>query len=87
MKRSTKISIAINEDQLLRARQAAESEGMSLSAYIGRALGKQIEDQKRLDAARALHAIWGPDSLPSADDRREFIARMARRHRRRAKAA
>ena len=69
MLRTTKISIAIDIEQLKRARMAAESEGLSLSAYISRALGSQLEDQARLDAARELHAHWGPSSIPTPEDR------------------
>jgi hypothetical protein len=85
--RTTKISIAIDKEQLRLARKAAKSEGLSLSAYIARALGTQLEDQRRLDAARELHAAWGPESAPTPKERDEFLARMSRRRRRRARAA
>lgn len=85
--RTTKISIAIDKQQLKRARSAAKSEGLSLSAYIARALGSQLEDQGRIDAARALHASWGTSGIPTAADREAFLARMARPRARRAKAA
>jgi hypothetical protein len=85
--RSTKISIAIDKEQLRRARSAAKREGMSLSGYIARALGSQLEDQLRVDAARELHARWGPDSAPTARDREQFLARMSRPHKGRVRAA
>jgi hypothetical protein len=83
----TKISIAIDKEQLRHARKAAKSEGLSLSAYIARALGHQLEEQERLDASHELHRSWGQASVPTAKDREEFLARMARSRRRREKAA
>ena len=85
--RTTKISIAIDKQQLSLARAAAKREGLSLSAYLARALGKQLEDQRRIDAARELHASWGDDALPTAEDRDAFLARMARPRARRSRAA
>jgi hypothetical protein len=85
--RTTKISIAIDKQQLKRARSAATAEGLSLSAYIARALGNQLEDQRRIDAARALHASWGDGSVPTAADQEAFVARMARPRARRSRAA
>ena len=85
--RTTKISIAIDRDQLRLSRLAAESEGVSLSAYIGRALGHQLEEQERVDAARKLHATWSAESMPTAKDREAFLARMARPRKSRKKVA
>lgn len=85
--RTTKISIAIDKQQLSRARSIAKAEGISLSAYIARALGNLLEDQGRIDAARALHASWGLSATPTDADRQAFLARMARPRARRAKAA
>jgi hypothetical protein len=85
--RTTKISIAIDKEQLRLARKAAKREGLSLSGFIGRALGNQLEDQLRVDAARELHARWGPDSIPTAAEREDFLARMSRRRKGRVKAA
>lgn len=81
----TKVRIAIDAQQLKRARSAAKSEGLSLSAYIARALGNRLEDQRRIDAARALHASWGVSSMPTAADREAFLARMTRPRARRTK--
>lgn len=82
-----KISIAIDEQQLRAARSAARADGVSLSAYITRALGTQLEDRRRIEAARALHESWGADSLPTAADREAFLASMSRPRSRRARAA
>lgn len=84
---TAKISIAIDEEQLRLARKSAKSERLSLSGYIGRALGRQLEDQERLDAARRLHKEWGPESVPTPRDREAFRARMSRSRKRHEKAA
>ncbi|HEV3191228.1 MAG TPA: hypothetical protein VGY54_12055 [Polyangiaceae bacterium] len=84
---TTKISIAIDEKQLRLARKGAKSEGLSLSGYIGRALGNQLEDQERLDAARKLHKEWGPESVPTPREREIFRAKMSRSRKRHEKAA
>ena len=76
---SAKISIAIDEEQLVLARAAAASEGTSLSAYIGRALGRQLDEQRRLEAARELHASWGEESAPTDAEKKAFALRMRRR--------
>jgi hypothetical protein len=83
---TTRIRIAIDAQQLKRARSAAKAEGVSLSAYIARALGKQLEDQRRIDAARALHASWGDSGIPTASDEEAFLARMTRSRAQRSKA-
>ncbi len=85
--RTTKISIAIDKEHLRRARAAAETEGLSLSAYIARALGNQLEDQERIEAARALHSTWGADSIPTSKEREAFLATMSRPRSRRRRVA
>jgi hypothetical protein len=85
--RTTKISIAIDKEQLRLARRTAGSEGISLSAYIGRALDRQLEAQKRIEAARELHRGWGPETVPTASDWEDFRRAMARPRKRRGKAA
>ena len=82
-----KISIAIEAERLALARRAAKSERVSLSAYIARAVGKQLEDQERLEAARELHRKWGRSGVPTPRERQEFLARMSRPRRRRHRAA
>ena len=84
---TTKISIAIDKQQLRLARSAAKTEGLSLSAYIGRALGSQLADQARIEAARELHTSWGAGTIPTAADRDAFLARMSRPRARRSRAA
>ena len=87
MVRTTKISIAIDRERLRLARLAAKAEGLSLSGYIARALGNQLADQRRLDAARELYQGWDEGSVPTQAEREAFLARMARPRRRRARKA
>jgi hypothetical protein len=76
--RTTKISIAIDNGKLRLARSAAKSEGLSLSAFIGRGLDLQLEEHDRVAAARDLWASWGPESVPSDVDRETLRRHMAR---------
>jgi hypothetical protein len=85
--RTAKISIAIDKQLLQVARRAAASERISVSAYIGRALRRQLEVQERNEAARELYRSWGPQTLPTATDWENFQRAMARPRKRRRKAA
>jgi hypothetical protein len=85
--RTTKISIAIDKENLRLARRAATSEHISLSAYIGRALERQLAQQQRTEAAREIHRGWGPETVPTAADWEEFRRAMSRPRKRRRKAA
>ena len=85
--RTAKISIAIEKEKLRLARRAAASEGLSLSAYIGRALGRQLDVQNRIEAARALHRGWGSQTLPTPADWDDFRRAMTRPRKRRRNAA
>jgi hypothetical protein len=82
-----KISIAVDKELLRRARKAAESEGVSLSRYIGGALGDRLDHQVRLETARELYRTWGSQSVPSEADRKEFLAHMSRPRKHRRKVA
>jgi hypothetical protein len=79
--RTTKISIAIDKDDLRCAQKAARADGVSLSRYIARALSRELEERERIEAARELHRAWGPASVPTAKERDEFLTRMTRRRR------
>jgi hypothetical protein len=76
--RTTKVSIAVDKQKLRLARAAAKSEGLSLSAFIGRALDLQLEEHGRVVAARELWADWGPESAPTDSDREALRRHMAR---------
>ena len=81
--RTTKISISIDKKQLRLVRAAAKSEGLSVSAFIARALDGQIEAHDRLQAARELWAEWGAASIPTEKEREEIRRLMARPKKRR----
>jgi hypothetical protein len=85
--RTTKISISIDKKQLRQVRAAAKSEGLSVSAFIARALDGKLEEHDRLQAARELWAEWGPKSVPTEQERQEFRRLMARPRKRRSRAA
>jgi hypothetical protein len=85
--RTTKISIAVDKQLLRLARRAAASEKVSLSAYIGRALGRQLEAQERTEAAREIYRGWGAETVPTVADWEDFRRAMARPRKRRRKAA
>ena len=87
MVRTTKISIAIDKEQLRRARAVAQAEGVSLSAYLGRALGNLLEEQLRIEAARDLHTSWDARSIPTRRERDEFLSKMEPPRKRRSKPA
>ena len=85
--RTTKISISIDKEQLRRARAAAKSEKMSLSAFIARGVDKELEDREILEAARKLWKEWGPESVPTPEERAEILAKVSRPRGRRKRAA
>jgi uncharacterized protein (DUF1778 family) len=84
---ATKISISVNTEQLRRARRAAKAEGLSLSGFIARALEKQLEEHRILEAARELWSGWGPESVPSPKERADILAKIARPRTKRRSAA
>ena len=84
---TTKISIAIDEGELRLARKAARAEGVSLSRYIARAIGRQLEDSGRLEAARSLWREWGASSVATPEERAAILAKLERRPKRRRRAA
>ncbi len=85
--RTTKVSIAVDKRKLVLARAAAKAEGSSLSAFFVRGLDLQLDEHERLEAARELWASWGPESIPSEEDRAELRRHMIRPRKRRARAA
>jgi hypothetical protein len=87
MMRTTKISIAIDKEQLRLARKVAAAAGISLSALIGRALNLQLEEERRRAAARELISKWGPESVPTDAERAEILAKIRRKPKRNKKKA
>jgi uncharacterized protein (DUF1778 family) len=72
-----KISVAIGRDELRLAKDAAEQEGMSLSAFVTGALRARIEERRRLEAARRVLATFEPKDFPTADEQRALLALWA----------
>jgi hypothetical protein len=77
MATTEKVSVAIGRDELRLAKDAAEEEGMSLSAFVTGALRARIEERRRLEAARHVLATFGPEDFPTADEQRELLALWA----------
>lgn len=73
-----KISVAMGREELRLAKTAAEEEGVSLSAYVTRAVRERLEERRRLEAARELLATFAPDELPSLAEERTLLEQWAR---------
>jgi hypothetical protein len=64
-----KLSISLEEQVLLAARQAAERRGMSLSAWLNEATVSALETEARLEDGLAGVAEWEAENGPiSAED-------------------
>ncbi len=68
-----KISVAIGRDELRLAKTAAQEEGLSLSAFVTRAVRDRLEERRRLEAARAVLATFTAEDFPSDEERRDLI--------------
>ena len=77
MATTEKISVAIGRDELRLAKHAADQEGMSLSAFVTGAIRAQIEERRRLEAARQVLATFEPEDFPTTDEQRELLALWA----------
>jgi hypothetical protein len=77
MATTEKISVALGRDELRLARDAAEQEGMSLSAFVTGAVRARIEERRRLEAARQVLATFEPEDFPTADEQRELLTLWA----------
>jgi hypothetical protein len=69
-----KISVAMGRDELRLAKTAADEEGVSLSAFVTRAVRERLEERRRLEAARELLASFTPDELPSLEEEQQLLA-------------
>jgi hypothetical protein len=69
-----KISVAMGREELRSAKTAAAEEGVSLSAYVTRAVRDRLEERQRLEAAREVLATFSPEDFPTPDEQRELIA-------------
>jgi hypothetical protein len=77
MAATEKVSLAIGRDELRLARDVAEQEGLSLSAFVTGAVRARIEERRRLEAARRVLATFDPEDFPTEDERRELLASWA----------
>jgi hypothetical protein len=75
-----KISVAMGRTELRLAKTAAAEEGISLSAYVTRAVRSTLEERRRIEAAKQLLGAFDPAELPSAEEQRELIAIWTRQH-------
>jgi len=69
-----KISVAMGQNELRLAKTAAEEEGVSLSAYVTRAVRERLEERERQEARREVLATFLPHEIPTADEQRALVA-------------
>jgi hypothetical protein len=69
-----KISVAMGRNELRLAKTAAEDEGVSLSAYVTRAVRDRLEERERQEAQREVLATFLPEEIPTADEQRALVA-------------
>jgi len=74
MSATAKISVAMGREELRLAKTAANAEGISLSAYVTRAVRDRLAEQRRLAAARAVMATFDMGDFPSAEEQEEIVA-------------
>jgi hypothetical protein len=74
MASTEKISVAKGRDELRLAKTAAEKEGISLSAFVTKALRDRLEEQRRMAAAKEVLGTFGPDDFPTPEEERELLA-------------
>jgi len=73
MAATQKISVAMGRDELRLAKTAAHEEGVSLSAYVTRAVRERLQERRRMEAARELLSTFAPDELPTPEEQRELV--------------
>jgi hypothetical protein len=78
MATTQKISVAMGRDELRLAKSAADAEGVSLSAYITRAVRQRLEERQRLEAAREVLATFAPAEFATPEEQRELLALWSR---------
>jgi hypothetical protein len=69
-----KISVAMGRNELRLAKTAAEAEGVSLSAFVTRAVRDRLEERERIEAQREILASFLPEEIPTADEQRALVA-------------
>jgi hypothetical protein len=68
-----KVSVAMGLEELRLARRAATEEGVSLSAYVTRAVRQRLEERRRVEAARALLATFSPEDFPTPGEQGALV--------------
>lgn len=74
MASTAKISVAIGLDELRLAKTAAEKEGISLSAFVTKAVRDRLKEQQRMAAAREVLGTFDPNDFPTPEEERELLA-------------
>jgi hypothetical protein len=74
MAATEKISVAIGRGELRLAKTAADEEGISLSAFVTKAVRDRLAEKRRMDAAREVLATFAHDELPTPEEERELLA-------------
>jgi hypothetical protein len=69
-----KISVAMGRIELRLAKTAAEDEGVSLSAFVTRAVRERLEEREREEARREILATFLPHEIPSAEEQRALAS-------------
>jgi hypothetical protein len=73
MAATQKISVAMGRTELRLAKTAAEDEGVSLSAYVTRAVRDRLEERERQEARREILATFLPHEIPTAEEQRALV--------------
>jgi hypothetical protein len=68
-----KISVAMGRNELRLAKTAADEEGLSLSAFVTRAVRERLEERRRMEAAREVLATFSPEDLPTPEEQRDLV--------------
>jgi hypothetical protein len=68
-----KISVAMGRGELRLAKIAAHEEGVSLSAFVRRAITERLQRRQRMEAAREFLATFAPEELPTLEEQRELV--------------
>jgi hypothetical protein len=73
MAATQKVSVAMGRAELRLAKTAAHEEGVSLSAFVTRAVRDRLAERRRMDAAREFLATFDDDELPSEEEKRRLV--------------
>jgi hypothetical protein len=78
MPATEKISVAMGRDELRLAKTAAEEEGISLSAFVTKAVRDCLEEKRRMEAANEVLSTFVGDDFPTPEEERELLALWSR---------